>query len=545
MSECRFCGGQLNNQDKCVWCGFSQDGRKFIPGTISYGTKLGRYVIGEVKTADGESTVYDAFDTQTQQRVCIKEFLPLTLISTRKDDKIIVQPDKQVLYKNLMYDFEDLYKTLQQIESSAMPKVLQVFGKNNTVYAVLEEINAVPLRDDLIKRGRPYTFKEIRWLLQPIFQLLYEMSKFNIHHGGISDETILVTGDNTFILTGFAIQDLRAKNDHITYKLYDGFSAPEQYYPDRFQGSYTDIYALSCLIYYAVTGGYLDKIALDSKDIHRFFPKYVIETFRYGTKENPKDRIDKISDFVMMLDDKGTVVKPKAEKTKEIDKKLIAIYAGLAVILLAVLFFLFKNISDSSETESIDSQTSEEIVSSQLETSFLPDFRGKDYAEVIKDARYQKDYTFVRLESYSDSYPVGQICQQSPLPQAEVKAGETVYLTVSLGPNRFFVPNGIIGINFVDAARKLDEAGIKYVREYVDQSREFVEGMVAQLSVGEGQEIGKDEVLIVYVANNKPISEPMPQPTPTPTLPAATPSPSPSPTVSPTTSPETESSFED
>ena len=44
-----------------------------------------------------------------------------------------------------------------------------------------------------------------------------------------------------------------------------------------------------------------------------------------------------------------------------------------------------------------------------------------------------------------------------------------------------------------------------YKKEYVDQSREFVAGMVADLSIGEGQEIDKDEVLVVYVANDKPI----------------------------------------
>ncbi|MBR2502928.1 MAG: protein kinase, partial [Oscillospiraceae bacterium] len=261
MSDCIFCERQLNNEEKCVWCGFPQKEREAIPGTLSYGTKLKDYVLGNVTEVDGESTTYIAFDKTIQKKVFVKEFLPVTLVGPRSNNDVVVQPEKQVLFKNLLYDFVDLYKTLQDINSGAMPKVLEVFIENKTAYAVTEITNGVSLKDVLIKRGKPFTFKEIRWMLQPVFQLLNEMSKLNIHHGGISDETIIVTPDNTVVLTGFAIQDLRTKNEHVAYKLFDGFSAPEQYFSNRFQGTYTDIYALACLIYYSVTGNYLEKSA--------------------------------------------------------------------------------------------------------------------------------------------------------------------------------------------------------------------------------------------------------------------------------------------
>ncbi|MBQ7816178.1 MAG: PASTA domain-containing protein [Oscillospiraceae bacterium] len=536
MSECIFCNGQLNNSEKCVWCGFDQKGKEAIPGTLSYGTKLKNYVLGDVVSVNGESTTYIAYDTQTQQRVRIKEFLPVTLVAPRTDKDVVVQEEKQVLFKNLLYDFVDLYKTMQKIQSPAMPKVLEVFVENKTAYAVMENIKGVPLKDVLIKRGKPFTFKEIRWMLQPIFQLLNEMSKLNIHHGGISDETVIVTPENTVALTGFAIQDLRTKNEHIAYKLYSGFSAPEQYYSDRFQGSYTDVYALACLIYYAVTGKYLEKEALEVKDINRLFPKCAVEALRYAIKENPKDRLDKISDFVMMLDDKGTIVKPKAEKIDEKNYKKIAVYAVIAVVLLVVLFAAFKNIGQGnsvSESES-DSHSAESVISSEeAALNLLPNFVGKDYADVVADSNYQKDYTFVKLESYSDEYAAGKICQQSPDANTTVTAGITVYLTVSVGPKEVFVPADIIGISYTDAVKKLDAAGIQHTIEYVDQTREFVAGMVAGLSISEGQEIAKDEVLVVYVSNDKPFATPTPEPTPVPTV-QPTPTPTPVPTPTPT-----------
>lgn len=538
MSACIFCNGQLNNEEKCVWCGFLQKSKDAIPGTLSYGTKLKNYVIGDVLSIDGESTAYMAFDSTTQQKVIIKEFLPVTLVAPRTDNSVSVQEDKQVLFKNLMYDFIELYTTLKDIESTAMPKVFDVILENRTAYAVVENIKGVPLKDVLIKRGKPYTFKEIRWMLQPVFQLLHEMSGKNIHHGGISDETIIVTPDNTLALTGFAIQDLRTKNQHIAYKLYDGFSAPEQYYSDRFQGIYTDVYALACMMYYSATGKYLDKLALNSKDIYRIFPKHAVEALKYATQEDPRERLDKISDFVMMLDDKGIVVKPQTERAKKKDVKKPLIYAAIAVIFVVVLLLAFKSIGGSTESES-ESESAEAPVSSQIPSvNLLPNFTGRDYADVVADSSYQKDYTFVKLEAYSDTYAAGKICQQSPTANSEVTAGITVYLTVSMGPKAVYVPSGIIGISFNDAAAKLDAAGIQYTKEYIDQTREFVAGMVAELSIGEGQQIAKDDVLVVYVANDKPFATPTPEPTPTPT---PTPTPEPTPTTTPTPAPETSS----
>ena len=538
MSECIFCNGQLNNSEKCVWCGFEQNGKENIPGTLAYGTKVKNYVLGDVLSVDGESTTYIAFDTATQQKVFVKEFLPVTLVAPRCGSEVVVQEDKQVLFKNLLYDFVDLYRTLQNISSSAMPRVIDVMFENKTAYAVTESINGVPLKDLLIKRGKPFTFKEIRWMLQPIFQLLHEMSKLNIHHGGISDETVIVTPDNTVALTGFAIQDLRTKNEHIAYKLFDGFSAPEQYYSDRFQGIYTDVYALACLMYYSVTGKYLDKSAFDGKDIYRLFPKYAVEAFKYATKENPKERLDKINDFVMMLDDKGEVVKPaQPQKIKEKEIKKIAAYAAVAVVFIAVLLVAFKSIGTQPAEPEAEGENLP-VSSEQSETSCLPNFLGKDYAQVIADSNYQQDYTFVKLEAYSDTYAAGKICQQSPEANSQVTAGITVYLTVSTGPQKVYVPSDIIGISFNDAAAKLEAAGIEYTKEYVDQTREFVAGMVADLSVKEGKEIAKDEVLVVYVANDKPFATPTPKPTPTPTpTPSPTPTPTPSPTPSPTPTP--------
>ncbi len=517
MSDCIFCGRQLNNADKCVWCGFPQQDINTISGTLPYGTKLRDYVVGNVLVVDGEGTTYFCFDTKSQKRVVIKEFLPVTLVAPRNDCEVAVQPAKQVLFKNLLMDFIELYRTLQKIDSPAMPKIYDVFSENKTAYAVMQNVKGASLARSLIKRGKPFTFKEIRWLLNDVFSLLGQLSRFNIHHGGISDETVIITPENTVMLTGFAIQDLRTKNEHIAYQLYEGFSAPEQYYSDRFQGSYTDIYAIASLIYYAVTGKKLVKDALNAKEIHRIFPKYAVQTLKYATAENPKDRIDSITDFVLMLDDKATVIKPSQKKSQDNNSKKLVQYGILAVAVIVVLMLAFKSIgTQPANSES----TGDSVSASQLQPAVekaVPKLVGKNYAEVISNSNYQLDYTFVKLEAYSDEYNEGVICDQSPNAGDTIAPGGTVYLTVSLGARAVHVPTGLIGISYNDAVRKLDDAGIMYRKEYVDQTREYVSGMVAALSIGEGEEISiKEDVLVVYVANDKPLSTPAPSPTATP-----------------------------
>lgn len=504
----------MNNDEKCVWCGFSQNEREAIPGTLSYGTTIKDYVIGNVMSVNGESATYLAFDKTIQQKVIIKEFLPVTLVAPRNGRDVMVQQEKQVLFKNLLYDFVDMYQTLQKIKSPAMPKIHEVFFENKTAYAVIDYVKGISLAKHLISRGKTFTFKEIRWMLEPIFNLLREMSALNIHHGGISDETVMVTSDGSLMLTGFAIQDLRTKNDHVAYKLYNGFSAPEQYLSDGFQGMYTDIYALSCLIYFAVTGKIFDKAVLENKEMAKQFPKHAVETIRYATKNNPKERIDTIDDFVMMLDDKGTVIKPKlqAEKIKD-DKKFLQ-YGIIAAVLILVLVLAFSVVggNDTPPESESESQSSSQIV----QDIYLPNFVGYNYSDVVADSAYQKDYTFVKLEAYSDEYSKGRICKQSPSVGEPITPGATVYLTVSLGPHSVQVPE-IIGISYNDAVAKLDRLGITHRKEYVDQTREFVEGMVADLSIGEGEEISlNDDVLVVYVANNKPLATPTPEPTEAP-----------------------------
>ncbi|MBQ3009097.1 MAG: protein kinase, partial [Oscillospiraceae bacterium] len=339
-NSCIFCQGPLSGEDICSWCGFSQHSKANLPGTLAYGTKTDVYVTGDVITMDGESTSYLAYDTQSQRKVILKEFLPVSMVAPRDGDMVRVQQGKEVLFKNLMMDFTDLYTTLAKIESKSLQKIYRIFHANGTVYAVMENIKGDTLRQNLIKRGKFYTFKEARWLFQDLFVLMKQLEEYNIAHGGISDETVMVTTENNAVLTGFAIQDLRVKNEHVMYKLYEGFSAPEQYIANRFPGFYTDVFSIAVLFYYSITGKTYSEGIFETRDAARHMPKYALEALKFATKKDPQDRLDNIEDFVLMLDNKATVEKPKKTPAKKAEfsfnKKYIP-YIMVAAILM--IFF--------------------------------------------------------------------------------------------------------------------------------------------------------------------------------------------------------------
>ncbi len=522
--SCIFCQGPLSD-DVCGWCGFAQRPESQIPGTLDYGTAVDVYITGDVITMDGESSSYLAYDTQNQRKVILKEFLPVSMVAPRENHTVKVQRGKEVLFKNLMMDFCDLYTALSKIESKAIQKVLSVFHANGTAYVALEYVKGDSLAQNLIKRGKPYTFKEARWLFQDVFRLMKTLEDKNIVHGGISDETLIITPENTPVLTGFAIGDLRVKNEHIVYKLYDGFSAPEQYVANRFSGFYTDIFSLAVLFNYAITGKTYTEGMFRTKSLDRHIPKYALDALNHATKLSVSDRIDNIEDFVLMLDNKAEMEKPKpknpAKTELKFDKKYIP-YALVAVILV-VFAVAISSMSDRPPIENSSSRTESEIIK---DTVTVPDFRGQNYSDVMNNREYTQDFYFTFDEEYSNSYPLGQIIAQSPNPKDEVAPGTLIYLTVSKGETMVMVPEGLVGLKLEEAKKILDSIGIKYAVLEKVQTEEFPRGTVQGTDKMPGTAMSPvREFLVVYVSDGTPLATPKPSPTPTP---------EPTPTVRPT-----------
>ena len=137
---------------------------------------------------------------------------------------------------------------------------------------------------------------------------------------------------------------------------------------------------------------------------------------------------------------------------------------------------------------------------------------------------YTGMYLFYVTEEYSDTVPAGQIMQQEPAADTVLKAGETIRLVVSKGPQRTEMPN-VIGFTQDAAVSELQARGLIASCFMVVNDGSYAAGCVVSTSEDAGTQVEVGSVITVYIA-----ADPSVQITTTPEEPAAT---------EPTTEPET------
>lgn len=92
----------------------------------------------------------------------------------------------------------------------------------------------------------------------------------------------------------------------------------------------------------------------------------------------------------------------------------------------------------SASSGSVESEpASSEVLEPQ---NLVPSFIGMDYAQVQNNREYTGMYLFYVTEEYSDTVPAGQIMTQEPAADTVLKAGETIRLVVSKGPQKVEMP---------------------------------------------------------------------------------------------------------
>ena len=518
-------------------------------GTLPVGTVLaGRYTVGEMLSIDGEGILYRGVENLGGFRVTIKEYLPITLSAERTAESSALRPKmgSEVLFKTTRMDFADLYRAIQRITpSNGLEAVLDVVEANNTVYAVMENPGGVPLDQWLEDRPGALRPEEACTMLQPVFEGVAAMHKIGLVHRGICPENIRVMGDGRCRLAGYATVGLRTAGSGLHEQLYEGYSAPEQYSTAEFEGRYTDEYSLAAVFYRMVCGQApvpaAQRMVADSnpraKTVNSAVPGYVSQVLQLGLRLKPMERIQTVPQLYQALSSKEytteltRTMKPETPvqmaASEPEHKHLLSLKALLAgiLILLAILILLTLWGIVSHGTEPAPSASEPEPASSEVmePQNLVPDFIGMDYAQVQNNREYTGMYLFYVTEEYSDTAPAGQIIQQDPAADTVLKAGETIRLVVSKGPETVEMPE-IFGFSQEAAVEMLKQRGLIASCFMVVNDGSYVSGCVVRASEEPGTKVAVGTVITVYIA-----ADPSVQIT-TPEEPAAT---------EPTTEPET------
>ena len=547
---CPYCLQPLPGAaQSCPHCGKSFAGRN-PGGTLPVGTVLaGRYTVGEMLSIDGEGILYRGAENLGRFRVTIKEYLPITLTAERTAESTLrPKTGSEVLFKTTRMDFADLYRSIQRITpANGLEAVLDVVEANNSVYAILENLGGTPL--DQWLENHPGTIRpdDACTMLQPVFEGVAAMHKIGLVHRGICPENIRVMENDRCRLAGYATVGLRTAGSGLHEQLYEGYSAPEQYSTAEFEGRYTDEYSLAAVFYRMVCGQApvpaAQRMVADSnpraKSVNGSLPLYVSQVLQLGLRLRPMERIQTVPQLYQALSSKEYTAEltrtmkpetpvrtaPPEPERKEHLLSLKALLAGI-LILLSILILLTlwgilgrKNESASSAVEP-EPASSEVMVPQNL----VPNFIGMDYTQVQNNREYTSMYLFYVTEEYSDTAPAGQIIQQQPDADTVLKAGETIRLVVSKGPQMVEIPN-IIGFTQDGAVKELEARGLVASCFMVVNDGSYASGCVVRTSEEPGTRVEVGTVITVYIA-----ADPSVQITVTPEEPAAT---------EPTTEPET------
>ena len=540
---CPYCLQPLPGAaQSCPHCGKSFAGRN-PGGTLPVGTVLaGRYTVGEMLSIDGEGILYRGAENLGRFRVTIKEYLPITLTAERTAESTLrPKTGSEVLFKTTRMDFADLYRSIQRITpANGLEAVLDVVEANNSVYAILENLGGTPL--DQWLENHPGTIRpdDACTMLQPVFEGVAAMHKIGLVHRGICPENIRVMENDRCRLAGYATVGLRTAGSGLREQLYEGYSAPEQYSTAEFEGRYTDEYSLAAVFYRMVCGQApvpaAQRMVTDSnpraKSVNGSLPLYVSQVLQLGLRLRPMERIQTVPQLYQALSSKEytaeltrtmkpetpvRTAQPEPER-KEHLLSLKALLAGIVILLsILILLTLWSVLSQHMHQPAASAAESEPASSEvMVPQNLVPNFIGMDYTQVQNNREYTSMYLFYVTEEYSDTAPAGQIIQQEPSADTVLKAGETIRLVVSKGPQMAEMPN-IIGFTQDSAVKELEARGLVASCFMVVNDGSYASGCVVRTSEEPGTKVEVGTVITVYIA-----ADPSVQITVTPEEPAAT-----------------------
>ncbi|MBR3781292.1 MAG: sortase [Clostridia bacterium] len=248
MKRCIYCMSECpENSESCTVCGFGGVMEKQFRNCLPTGTKLNnRYVLGGVFSKEKVFVSYYAFDTKTSQRVRITEYLNEKLVYRHTGELIIKYHNEQCLAqvdKEIAVYYTHYKKLCTASEKTAL-NFTDCFAENSTFYFVNSIDNGTPL-SSLIGNGKTVSFSKAVRMLEPLFKCTSALEKVGKWHGSVSPYSILTENGKISSVTGYTYPPKNA---------YSPFDAPEKQLGAKECGPFTDVYAVSAILYEAVTG---------------------------------------------------------------------------------------------------------------------------------------------------------------------------------------------------------------------------------------------------------------------------------------------------
>ena len=233
------------------------------------GTRLQEFVIEGLVGVGGFSIVYRARDARLNRSVALKEYIPAALATRGAGGAVVARtPRHEAHYALGLKSFIGEARLLAAFDHPALVKVLRFWADNGSAYMAMPLYDGLTLHKWLATLGAPPSEAWLRALAAPLMEALDVLHRERCFHRDIAPDNVLLLPDpmggsyleqrpRPLLLDfGAARRVIGEATQTLTAILKPGYSPIEQYAQDDTlrQGAWTDVYALSALLYRAITG---------------------------------------------------------------------------------------------------------------------------------------------------------------------------------------------------------------------------------------------------------------------------------------------------
>lgn len=494
-------------------------------GALEAGTELGDgYVVGKVMRRSDLTITYLGMHLQKNIKVYIEEFYPAPLVERDGDGCTLrVSEENRIRFKTLYSDMADRWKRLSKMDSRCLVKIREIVPTLGTLYCVTAYMPYHTLEAQMEETG-VLPWGEAKTVFLPLCTLVANLHNQGLAHCGVAPDNILVNRRGQLLLTGFALPELRTEGSGLATELYSGYSAPEQYAKNMWQGEWTDVYSLGATLYYVLTGtAPVSALERQKKDtlpdaaaVNPAVPDNVSEALVRALEPTKQKRFPTVNEFTAALlaetASNTAVFRPEPVKPEPKAKpatgggamsggktKLTAVLAILLGISLVI------NIAAGTRVIQLTPPPPPPSTSSEPEAELMTaDFTGM-YLQALVDGPAADSRLVLETEySYNEDYPADIVYEQSVKQGEAIPEGRTISLKVSRGSEYLTIPY-LIGSSANFASKTLTDLGVSYEFIYDDNPESTgIVGTVTDCNKGFGVKISRETDQVILTVKMSP-----------------------------------------
>ncbi|MDR2031159.1 MAG: serine/threonine protein kinase [Azoarcus sp.] len=288
----------------------------FVPtASLPVGSRLDEFEIRAVLGVGKFSMVYKAHDRNLDRFVALKEYFPANIAQRAGRLRVEVSQANHERFAQGMKRFFAEAHVMSRFQHPVLRSALRLVESNGTAYIAMPYYPGQTLREMVSGGYRARTWEDLFSVLLPILSGLSQIHREHFCHMNISPDNILIQSNGTPLLLDFG--EIRRFGENGEEALPSdsftpGFAAKEQYEDSKRIGAWTDVYGISAVAYYMVTGivpaisisrstgdALIPLATFSTPDL----PADVLSVIDEGLAVHPQNRIGSIEIFAKLLEE--------------------------------------------------------------------------------------------------------------------------------------------------------------------------------------------------------------------------------------------------